>query len=277
MLRPSGQHWPNKQAPVRTALTWLAAQGVSLSPRLQPVTLQVAAGSLIHLIGPNGAGKSTLLAALAGIIPASGVLTLLGRPLAAYSRADLAARRAWLSQQAQPASASMPVFQYLALHQPAAADEATLDRTVAMLTEALALSDKLTRALNQLSGGEWQRVRLAAVLLQVWPSVNPHAGLLLLDEPAASLDIAQRVALDSLLAQLTAAGHSVLVCSHDLNHSRRHADRVWLMDKGRLIADGTAAQVMQPAAMSPVFGVNFEQVSAAGVNWLMATALMTEE
>lgn len=86
----------------------------------------------------------------------------------------------------------MPVFQYLALHRPAGAAQTEVEHAILYLCQRLKLVDKLSRTLTQLSGGEWQRVRLAAVLLQVWPSVNPHSRLLLLDEPTNSLDVAQR-------------------------------------------------------------------------------------
>ena len=106
------------------------------------------------------------------------------------------------------------------------------------MCQRLRLVDKLSRMLTQLSGGEWQRVRLAAVLLQVWPSVNPHSRLLLLDEPTNSPDVAQKVALDRLLREFCQSGRSALVCAHDLNHTLQQADRVWLLHAGRLVAQG---------------------------------------
>lgn len=109
----------------------------------------------------------------------------------------------------------------------------------------------------------------AAVMLQVWPTLNADARLLLLDEPAAGLDIAQQVALDQLIALLTAAGLSVLMCAHDINHTLQHADEVWLMAQGELVAAGTAAEVMTPDVLAKVFTVSFSQVSAGGRRWLM--------
>ncbi|WP_413724440.1 vitamin B12 ABC transporter ATP-binding protein BtuD [Sodalis sp. RH16] len=245
---------------------------VAVRQRLRPLSLQVPAGSLIHLIGPNGAGKSTLLSAIGGLTSCEGEIRLLDRPLRQWSSAALALHRGYLCQQALP-YALMPVFQYLTLHQPRNAAERDIDGAVGYLAEALSLADKLNRPLNRLSGGEWQRVRLAAVLLQVWPAINPRASLLLLDEPAASLDIAQRVALDSLLSELTAAGLGILVCAHDLNHSLRHAGEIWLLSAGELAARGHPRDVMQPAILSPVFGVKFELLPAGGTPWLVASGL----
>lgn len=107
-------------------------------------------------------------------------------------------------------------------------------------------------------------------MLQVWPTLNTDARLLLLDEPAASLDIAQQVALDQLIALLTTAGLSVLMCAHDLNHTLAHADEVWLMVQGELVAAGAAAEVMTPKQLANVFGVAFSLVSAGDRRWLVA-------
>jgi len=242
---------------------------ISVARRLQQVSAQVSPGQLIHLIGPNGAGKSSLLASLAGLLRCEGDITLLGKPLSQWGGAELAQRRAYLRQQVAP-YAAMPVFQYLALHQPPSAAEPQIDRAVGYLADALSLTDKLDRPLNHLSGGEWQRARLVAVLLQVWPTVNPGARLLLLDEPAASLDIAQRVALDALLNELTRGGMGIVVCAHDLNHTLQQAQEVWLMAAGRLVAQGPARQVMCPAELSPVFGVGFTLLEAGDRPWLLA-------
>ncbi|MGL9772980.1 MAG: hypothetical protein ACR5LG_00960 [Sodalis sp. (in: enterobacteria)] len=118
--------------------------------------------------------------------------------------------------------------------------------------------------------GEWQRVRLAAVMLQVWPTLNTDARLLLLDEPADSLDIAQQVALGQLIALLTTAGLKVLMCAHDLNHTLAHADEVWLMAQGELAAAPAAAEVMTPEHLTNVFNVAFSLVSAGDRRWLVS-------
>ncbi|ATO33636.1 Vitamin B12 import ATP-binding protein BtuD [Dickeya dianthicola] len=248
----------------------LYLHNVSVAGRLSSVAVCCRPGELVHIIGPNGAGKSTLLALMAGLQPGDdGETRLLGQSIAAWSARDLARVRAYLPQH-HSALALMPVFQYLQLHQPAHCDADSVDTVVQQLAERLSLTDKLRRPLTRLSGGEWQRVRLAAVLLQVWPTLNPSARLLLLDEPAASLDIAQRVALDALLAALCRAGVAVIASGHDLNHTLHHADRVWLMARGELMADGAAADVMQPEALSPVFGVAFTRYALDGRHWMLA-------
>ncbi|ATA23632.1 vitamin B12 ABC transporter ATP-binding protein BtuD [Brenneria goodwinii] len=237
-------------------------------PRLSPVNVECRAGQLLHIIGPNGAGKSTLLSRIAGMLSGEGDVYLSGRPLSAWPARELARHRAYLAQQ-QPPVAMMPVFQYLRLHQPATASESIIEDVVSFLAERLMLTDKLARSLTQLSGGEWQRVRLAATLLQIWPTANPHGRLLLLDEPANSLDIAQQVALDDLFSSLCQSGLTVIVCAHDLNHSLQHANGIWLMSGGRLVAQGDTDEVMQPETLSPVFGVDFQRCMVDGRHWVI--------
>lgn len=144
-----------------------------------------------------------------------------------------------------------------------------VDEVVAQLATRLMLKDKLTRPLTELSGGEWQRVRLAAVFLQVWPSLNPYARLLVLDEPATGLEVAQRVALDAMLKVLCQAGLIVLASTHDLNHSLQQADDIWLISKGKLIDAGDAADVMQPERLAPVFGIDFQRHRVGESDWLV--------
>ncbi|PWC14163.1 vitamin B12 ABC transporter ATP-binding protein BtuD [Brenneria roseae subsp. americana] len=252
--------------PKDTPLLRLRQAGVM--PRLSPVDAECGAGELLHIIGPNGAGKSTLLARLAGLLAGEGEIYLSGAPLSQLSAQHLALQRAYLAQQ-QPPMAFMPVFQYLRLCQPPMADEQGLEDVVHFLADRLLLTDKLARPLTRLSGGEWQRVRLAAACLQIWPTLNPHARLLLLDEPANSLDVAQQAALDELLHQLCRSGITVILCAHDLNHSLHHADRVWLIAAGQLIAQGKTDDVMDPALLSPVFGVGFQRHLVDGRHWII--------
>lgn len=241
---------------------------VGVEGRFSPFSAQLDAGLQVHLIGPNGAGKSTLLARLAGVLPGGGEIRLAGQLLDDYSGDELARYRAYLCQQ-QPPVALMPVFQYLALHRPPDAGERDVESTLVYLARCLKLNDKLARMLTQLSGGEWQRVRLAAVLLQVWPTVNAKSRLLLLDEPTNSLDVAQKVALDRLLDEFCQSGRSALVCAHDLNHTLQQADRVWLLHAGQLVAEGKTNEVMEPALLSRVYEVDFHLQALGEQRWIM--------
>jgi vitamin B12 transport system ATP-binding protein len=164
----------------------------------------------------------------------------------------------------------MPVFQYLSLHQPAMAEATLVERTITHLARELHLDDKLQRAVTRLSGGEWQRVRLAATLLQVWPTLNPQSQLLLLDEPMNSLDVAQQQALDGLINQYCASGRIAIMSDHDLNHSLHHASLVWLMKAGQVVAAGRCTDIMQPERLSKVFSVHFQVHNVENRRWLSA-------
>lgn len=236
--------------------------------RLAPFSATVASGQRLHLVGPNGAGKSTLLALLAGLLSASGELTFLQRPLAHWQGQTLARLRAWLPQQQMPLS-DMPVFHYLRLHLQAGRAERKGDEALSALLTALQLRDKLQRRLTHLSGGEWQRVRLAAVMLQIDPAINPQGKLLLLDEPMTALDIAQQKAVDDQIARLCAAGITVIASGHDLNHSLQYADHVWLLHRGAVVAQGEARTMLTPERLAPLYHIAFRQVDLEGQTQLI--------
>lgn len=239
---------------------------VTVAGRLGPITASVKPGELIHLVGPNGAGKSTLLTRLAGLSSGPGRILFNQLPLEDYPPAVLSRHRAWLSQQQLPPFA-MPAWHYLQLHQPSSDAEAAMLR----LAKSLWLTDKLTRPVNQLSGGEWQRMRLAAVLLQVDPFVNPEGQLLLLDEPMNSLDVAQQAALDCLLSSFCAAGVAVVMSSHDLNHSLRHAHTVWLLREGQMMAQGPRDAVLTPENLAAAYQMPFRLLRIEGHSMLISS------
>lgn len=248
----------------------LECHKLSVPGRLQAFTTHVSAGSRVHVIGPNGAGKTSLLARIAGMLDGGGNIILGGQPIEELTGRQLARLRGYLYQQSVPVSV-MPVFQYLSLHQPAGADPGQLEQTIMMLTSALHLQDKLARPVTRLSGGEWQRVRLVAILLQVWPTLNPLSRLLLLDEPMNSLDVAQQQALDELITQFCASGRTAIISDHDLNHTLHYAHQVWLMAKGQVVAAGKRQDVMQVNGLNAVFDVNFQMHDVAGRQWLITT------
>ena len=229
--------------------------------RLLTMNGELAAGQLLHVAGPNGAGKSTLLSVMAGLQPASGRVLLDEKPLRDWNGAALSRVRGWLPQQQAPLS-QMPVWHYLRLHLKQAGSQS--DVRLSTLLQQLQLQDKLTRSLTRLSGGEWQRVRLAAVCAQIDPLINPHGRLLILDEPMTALDIGQQKAADDLIAALCAAGISVIASSHDLNHSLQHADRVWLMNRGQVVAQGEPAKVLTPQRLTPLYQITFRQIQLEG-------------
>lgn len=239
-------------------------QAVAEAQRLQPVTATIPRGQILHLVGPNGAGKSTLLACIAGLQEESGSIVLNGTRLGEWPAATLARHRAYLPQH-QPPPFAMPVWHYLKLHQQHKQQDSLLQDICA----TLGLADKLGRQAHQLSGGEWQRVRLAAVTLQIHPLGNPDGQLLLLDEPMNSLDIAQQVAFDGILAELNAAGITVVMSSHDLNHTLRFAHRVWLLRAGALLTCGESAKVLTAANLLAAYGMPFQILECEGRRFIV--------
>ena len=242
----------------------ISLRDAAVPGRLASFSAEVVAGSLLHLVGPNGAGKSTLLALMAGMLPGEGEIRLLGRPLREWRGPALARVRAWLPQQIAPGF--MPVYHYLRLH----LSEAQPDAPLVTLLEKLQLQDKLARPLAQLSGGEWQRVRLAAAFAQIDPALNPQGKVLLLDEPMTGLDIAQQNAVHSLIVGLQRAGVCIIASSHDLNHTLRHADSVWLMAQGSVIAQGAPAAILTPERLSDLYAIPFRLLELDGQPLLTA-------
>jgi iron complex transport system ATP-binding protein len=237
----------------------LEARGVTL-PRggravLDGVTLALRPGELVALCGPNGAGKSSLFALLAGELrPTTGTVTLDGRPLAALPAAALAAERAAL-EQAPSLSAPFSVAELVALGlsavPQAALDEAALCARAMRAVGIAALAD---RPADRLSGGERARAHLARVLAQVWAGRAAGMGrFLLLDEPTASLDIAHQLAVMEIARGEAAAGAGILVVLHDLNLAAAFADRVVLMHRGRIAAQGAPTAVLEASRLSAIY------------------------
>ncbi|CDG21200.1 Vitamin B12 import ATP-binding protein BtuD [Xenorhabdus poinarii G6] len=236
----------------------LALDNITVTNRLRSLSGSVTAGKQIHLVGLNGSGKSTLLSVMAGVLPYRGTLRLNGRNLRDYHPHELATHRAWFSQSASVPI--MPVFQYLALFRPGSASLVQSEQVLYQLCQQMKLLPLLALSMGQLSGGEWQRVRLAGVFFQIWPELNPDGCLLLLDEPTNNLDITQKAILDNLIKRFCALGGTVLLSSHDLNHTYEQATEVWLLLHGKLLASGTPQNVMTNGNLSEIFEANIGHI-----------------
>ena len=237
------------------------------------VSLALRGGQWAALVGPNGAGKSTLLQLLAGLRRAdSGGVQLAGRELMAWPARERAQRLAWLSQQGEADGdiAALDVVRLGRLPRHGlfgaadAADEAAVDAAMAE-TEC---TEFASRRLSELSGGERQRVLLARALAVASP-------LLLLDEPTTHLDAPHQRALLRSLAARARGGAAVLSVLHDVTRALA-ADRVLVMDAGRLVADGAPADAALRAALVAVFGAAFSVecvASPSGPRWVALPAL----
>jgi iron complex transport system ATP-binding protein len=216
--------------------------------------LDVRAGEVVALVGPNGAGKSTLLGALAGDIPAaSGTVTIDGRPLADWSATELAMRRAVLPQQV---TVSFPfvVREVVRMGRAPWARTRHADEDDAVIDTTLAQTDATRfghRPFLTLSGGERARVALARICAQ-------RTQLMLWDEPTAALDVHHQELVLGLARSLAADGVGVVVVLHDLGSAARWSDRVVLLDRGRIVADGAPGTVLESSTLSRVYDHRLE-------------------
>ncbi len=230
---------------------------------LEDVSAEARPGRITAIIGPNAAGKSTLLRCLFGALrPSSGQALLDGAPVHRI-RARLVARRVAYVAQRPTVAAAFSVRQVVELGRYA------LPPSRRRVDEALArldLAEVADRPFPALSAGQQQRAGLARAVGQLAPD-----GHLLLDEPTSALDLRHVRDAMRLLRELASGGATVLVSLHDLALAASVADDCWLLDAGRLVAAGPAAEVMEIGRLRAVFGVEFEWVARpAGPAFLRA-------
>jgi iron complex transport system ATP-binding protein len=225
--------------------------GRAASPALERVSCAVAPGRLVAVAGPNGSGKTTLVRALTGLTPLeAGEVLIEGRPLGRWPRGELARVLGVVPQREEivfPLLVEETVLlgRYARLGPLAAPSRA--DRlAVQGALERCDVAGLARRTVDSLSGGEWQRVRLARALAQ-----EPRA--LVLDEPTASLDVRHEMELLELVRRLVDGGMAGLVITHQLNLAARFADRMLLLDRGRVAAEGTPAEVLTRETLGRVF------------------------
>jgi iron complex transport system ATP-binding protein len=247
--------WPDRHVPARAgrgAVT-LRAAGVRVRRGdrvvLDGVDLEVRVGEVLALVGPNGAGKSTLLAALAGDHPvAAGRVAVGDRPLAEFSAAALARRRAVLPQQ-HAVGFAFTALEVVRMGRAAWARTGRSRDDDALVAAALTEADVTHlahRPFPALSGGERARVALARVLAQ-------DTETLLLDEPTAALDLGHQETVMQVVRARADAGTAVVVVLHDLDLAAAYADRICVLERGRVAADGPPAQVLTGELLTRVY------------------------
>ena len=215
------------------------------------VSFDAPRGSITAIAGPNGSGKSTLVRALLGRVPlVRGTIRVAGDDVATLDRRELARRVAVVSQREEPAF-PLVVRDYVALgrhphaHLWGAADPHGVEAVARAIDDAQ-VGPFADRTTDELSGGEWQRVRIARALAQ-------EARALVLDEPTTYLDIAHEMAAFELLDVLARRDQAILVVSHQLNLVARFAHRVVLMHRGTVAASGAPADVMRGDILERVY------------------------
>lgn len=241
----------------------LYIKDLSVSNRLMPMSFQINPGEILHVIGPNGSGKSTLLEVLSGLLSHQGTVTFSGESIAQYDLKELAKIRAYLCQSDRP-TFNMSVFQYLSLSINKDTHHDVVEKAVSEITIQLCITDKLGKSIHHLSGGEWQRVRLAGVCLQVWPTLNPDAKVLLLDEPAAPLDVGQESLLYQMIEVMASKGLTVVMANHDLNRTLRHSDKVLILKEGVLKVVGETKSLLTSQLLTEIFNTQVTRIEHDG-------------
>ncbi|MFI5311617.1 MAG: ABC transporter ATP-binding protein, partial [Gemmatimonadales bacterium] len=220
-------------------------------PAVRGVSLDAPRGALTAIVGPNGSGKSTLVRALLGRLRAErGRITLDGAAIETFSRLDVARRVALVPQREEPAF-PLVVRDFISLgryaHGGTWGGDTNADRiAVGAAAERAGAAAYLSRRSDELSGGEWQRVRIARALAQ-------GGDALVLDEPTAFLDIAHEMGVFELLDALAREGRAVLLVSHQLNLVARFASRIALLHRGTLAAFGSPDAVMRGDELERVY------------------------
>jgi iron complex transport system ATP-binding protein len=244
----------------------LSAQQISVvrngQPLLDTVSLDIARGDRVALIGPNGAGKSTLLKTLTGeIVPDRGIVTLLGKPLHRWRDSEAACVRAVLPQTTT-LNFAFTVREIVELGRFPHCAGALTKHDQSIVEEALNAVEVAAfaeRDVLSLSGGERARVHAARVLAQVWDAPGDVSPILLLDEPTASLDLRhQRVLLQAVSEFVKRRGASVLAVLHDINLTAQWADRIVWLQRGQIVASGSAEQTLKRERIRDVYEVDAE-------------------
>lgn len=236
--------------------------GVTFSYRQKPVldSVDVSAhyGEVVCIIGANGAGKTTLLRCLAGLLqPQAGTVTIADRSLRRAHRNDLSKLQAFVPQSAA-SSLPMTVFDAVLLGRRPYLGWYPISHDLniaAAAIDRLGLGPLAMRNLNQLSGGERQKVAIARAVTQ-------QAQILLLDEPTTYLDLKYQLTVLDIISALAAEDTSIITTMHDLNLALRVADRIVSLSDGHVIADQSPAAVT-PAVIEKVYGVQCEISTAA--------------
>ena len=233
---------------------------------VRDVSLEVAAEEWVMLIGPNGAGKTSVLRALCGLLPFTGSAWLGGREVRELGRRELAQLIALVPQN-PVTPPELTVAEYALLgrtpHLGYFAVEGRGDHAAAARAlERLDLLPFAKRGLGSLSGGELQRAVLARALAQ-------EAPVLLLDEPTTSLDLGRQQQVLELVDSLRGDGLTVVSTMHDLTLAGQYADRLVLLDRGAVVAEGEPQDVLSPAHLAAYYGANVRVVNGEGGTFVL--------
>ncbi|MER8646867.1 heme ABC transporter ATP-binding protein [Mesorhizobium sp. M0586] len=213
-------------------------------------------GEIAAIVGPNGSGKTTFLKALSGDLAFAGTVAVNGRDLSAMKPVEAATVRAVLPQAA---TLSFPFTVHEVVRLGLIGGRSGVlpgedDRLPERALVRVDLDGFAGRFFQELSGGEQQRVQLARVLCQVWaPVLDGKPRYLYLDEPVSSLDIKHQLIIMNIARDFARRGGGVIAILHDLNLTAMYADRIFVMHRGRLAADGSPQEVLSDDLIEKVF------------------------
>lgn len=231
--------------------------GYDRTEKLRGVSTRFCSSCLTAIIGPNGCGKTTLLKCAAGLLkPFSGELLLDGEDYFSLSSKEIARRVSYMPQSRAVPSISVRRLaehgRYPYLNFGRELRQVDRDSVKEALRRA-GMVDKANISVSHLSGGERQRAYIAMMLAQ-------QAGVMLLDEPTTYLDPAAQFALMGLLTSLALEGRAVVAVLHDLGLAMRYADRVILMQDGKILMDGTPEALYKSGLLGRVFRIRVEKI-----------------
>lgn len=249
--------------PARALRLSEVSAGYRARPVLDRLSLsEIGPGTITAIVGPNGAGKSTLLRAVAGLVPARGRIALGEGDLLTMDASERA-RLIGFMPQSVPAGIGLSVLETVvaALKTTGGIEaQAAIERRAVAVLERLSLLPLALEPLDRLSGGQRQMASLAQAIAR-------EPALLLLDEPTSALDLRHQFQLIQAVRRLADEGRVVLIVLHDLAFAARFADRVVVLDHGRVDGEGPPAQVVTPAMLERVYGIaaRVERCSAGSV------------
>ncbi len=221
----------------------LTLRGAGVPGRLEPADLDLPAGLRVGLVGPNGSGKSTLLQVAAGLLPCTGTVAWSGRALGSIPVMERGRMTTWAPQEAR-FEFGFPVRSVVAQARFAHGDD---DQGVDEALARFGLTALAERPVDRLSGGERMRVLLAR-------ACATGARLHLWDEPLAPLDVRHALEVAALAAEFAREGRTIVLSLHDLRLALS-LDLLVVMDRLRIRAVGTPAEVLGPELIHEVFGV----------------------
>ena len=242
----------------------LSAEGLGLRRTnrwiLQNFTIDLRPGTVLAIVGPNGSGKSSLLRCMAGLWPSTeGRVVLEGRDLREISRPQVACAVTYVPQEAKlefeftvREIVSMGRYAHRGRFERETSDDRTAVQDALIRADVAYLAE---RPVTHLSGGERQRVLIAR-------SLATRSRILLLDEPTASLDVEHGLDVLELCRSLADEGRTVAIATHDLNGAYRFADRVALLDSGRLVGVGAPSDILTSENIERAFHVRSETGSS---------------